>query len=462
MVRDMANKVLADRGGSPVGVGWPDKFLRRTPALKTRWTRRYDRQRALTEDPEKLCQWFSIVEATRAEHGILDEDTYNFDETGFMMGVVSSQLVVTGSHRRGRPKLVQPGGWTWVTVIQGIGAVGVAIPPYIIFPGKTHLCGWYQGNPPHPSWKIGVSDTGWTTNSHGIAWLRHFNQHTRTRTIGSRRLLLIDGHESHCSLEFQDFCKEANIITLCMPPHSSHLLQPLDVGCFGSLKRAYGNEIADMSRHASANITKNEFLDAFQKAYSKAMTPDNIKGSFRGAGLIPFNPEAVISRLSVRLRTPTPPRGSGPTQLHTPRNRLDLEAQSAYMLERMSRHQGSSPTSIMESMVRYTQGAQTMIVQSILVSSELHDLRKAAEAATSCWSRKRRSIQTGGALTIEEGARLAAETADCGKDGEEGPAKRVCAEGANAPQRRCGQCGVLGHNMRTCKENCEASRIPEQ
>ena len=139
LLRHMADKLLEARGGQPTGIRWPDNFIKRTPELKTKWTRRYDRQRALTEDPQIIGTWFDLVQATRIKYGILDADTYNFDETGFMMGVISSQLVVTGSHQRGKPKLIQPGGRTWATVIQGVGAEGTAIPPYIIFAGKTHL-----------------------------------------------------------------------------------------------------------------------------------------------------------------------------------------------------------------------------------------------------------------------------------------------------------------------------------
>jgi hypothetical protein len=32
------------------------------------------------------------------------EDIYNFDETGFMMGVISTKIVVTRSEGRGRAK----------------------------------------------------------------------------------------------------------------------------------------------------------------------------------------------------------------------------------------------------------------------------------------------------------------------------------------------------------------------
>lgn len=137
-------------------------------------------------------------------------------------------------------------------------------------------------------------------------WIQHFEKHTQSRTTGGYRLLVLDGHESHHSDEFEEYCKHYNIITLCMPPHSSHILQPLDVGCFGPLKKAYGRQIEDMMRAHISHITKDDFFLAFHAAFLDAMTKSNIQGGFRGAGLIPFNPESVISTLDLRLRTPTP------------------------------------------------------------------------------------------------------------------------------------------------------------
>jgi hypothetical protein len=42
-VRDMADRLMRDRGGEPVGKNWVDNFIRRTPELRTRWSRPYDR-----------------------------------------------------------------------------------------------------------------------------------------------------------------------------------------------------------------------------------------------------------------------------------------------------------------------------------------------------------------------------------------------------------------------------------
>jgi hypothetical protein len=93
---------------------------------------------------------------TRAKYGILDDDTYNFDEPGFMAGVISIGDVVTGSERRGRPKKVQQGDREWTSIIQGINAKGWAIPPFIIFAGKHHFSAWYNEPSKPDDWIINV------------------------------------------------------------------------------------------------------------------------------------------------------------------------------------------------------------------------------------------------------------------------------------------------------------------
>jgi hypothetical protein len=105
-VRDMADKLLAARGAGQVGQKWPANFVRRTDSLTTHFNRAYDRQRALCEDLVLISSWFKLVEETKAKYGICDEDVYNFDEAGFRMGKITTQLVVTGLERRGRPKAI--------------------------------------------------------------------------------------------------------------------------------------------------------------------------------------------------------------------------------------------------------------------------------------------------------------------------------------------------------------------
>lgn len=142
-----------------------------------------------------------------------------------------------------------------------------------------------------------MSLTGWTNNDLALAWLEHFDMYAKP--VGVYRLLIIDGHKSHSSLCFQDCYKEKKIITLCMPTHSSHLLQPLDVACFLPLKRMYGNKILALARNRIHHINKETFLPGFKAAFSQVFTAENVCAGFRGTGLVLSNPEAVLLRLDV-------------------------------------------------------------------------------------------------------------------------------------------------------------------
>jgi hypothetical protein len=80
----------------------------------------------------------------KAKYGILNEDTWNFNESGFLMGKIMSQLVVTGSDKPGKAKKLQPGDREWTTLVQGVGATGKRIPPFIIFAGKVLISTWFE------------------------------------------------------------------------------------------------------------------------------------------------------------------------------------------------------------------------------------------------------------------------------------------------------------------------------
>ena len=138
-VEDMANRLLEDRNATPVGKRWASNFVKRQPQLQTRFFRRYDYKRAQCEDPEIIRGWFALVRNTISKYGIVDDDIYNFDETGFMMGMISTGMVVISAKRHSKARMAQPGNREWVTVIQGINSQGWEVPPFIIVSGKYHL-----------------------------------------------------------------------------------------------------------------------------------------------------------------------------------------------------------------------------------------------------------------------------------------------------------------------------------
>ena len=103
-------------------------------------------------------------------------------------------------------------------------------------------------------------------------------------------MIVLDGHESHLLVQFKEFYKEKNIITLCLSVHSSHLTQSLDVDCFSVLKRSYDKELKNFIKVHINHITKTEFLLAFKAVHFNTMTTENIKTDFRGTGLVSYDP----------------------------------------------------------------------------------------------------------------------------------------------------------------------------
>ena len=113
----MVNRLLAVQAGRQVGIQQSLNFINRSLELKTRFNHKYDYQRALNKDLKIIQQWFKHVQAIVAKYRIQNDNIFNFDKTGFMIGVALTTKVVTASEKGYRPKTVQPGNHEQATVI---------------------------------------------------------------------------------------------------------------------------------------------------------------------------------------------------------------------------------------------------------------------------------------------------------------------------------------------------------
>jgi hypothetical protein len=226
------------------------------------------------------------------------------------MGIIATTKVVTRSEYYGKAKLLQPGNREWVTAIEYIGASGYILPPWIIFKAKRYIVGWQDDLP--DGWGLHISPNRWTSDEIGLRWLtRCFIPSTTSRLRGKYRLLILDGHGSHLTPKFDQICSQNDIIPLCMPAHSSHLLQPLNVGCFSVLKRQYGKLVEGLMRSRVNQITKLDFLTEYPTARVVSYNLDTIRNSFAATGLNPFDPNRVLETLNIQQKTPTPPPPAG-------------------------------------------------------------------------------------------------------------------------------------------------------
>ena len=215
------------------------------------------------------------------------------DEKGFRQGVSDRAKVICLRRERGMTgKMATDGTRELITVVETISGDGMALAPLIIYKGVAHYMGWYQ----HldslinicKDWKFTYSKTGWNNSFLSVKWLEHFDNITKGRLVSTQqyRFLILDACEIHIHIDFIEYCISHCIIAYCLPSHTTHLLQPLDIGLFSPLQKSYGKEVDCLIRFGNVAINKANFLPLLVKARTKTYTKENILGVWRGSGLI--------------------------------------------------------------------------------------------------------------------------------------------------------------------------------
>ncbi len=146
-----------------------------------------------------------------------------------------------------------------ITIIECISADGKELLPGFVFEGQQYDPEWFKTNREityvlssvvmslsdarlvNDGNSIGVSPNGWTDDFLCLKWFEKtfVPQATARNTSGKPILLIYDGHGSHNSAELIRLARANNIILFCLPPHTTHKLQPLDVGVFGPFQNAW-------------------------------------------------------------------------------------------------------------------------------------------------------------------------------------------------------------------------------
>ena len=277
----------------PLGKKWTYRFLLRHPELRTVIGDDIELARLKEASRETINHWFHTIASIIADNNIWPQDIYNMDESGFSIGMIEATRVIVNA-TLGTRFQANPGRQEWVSVIECISADGSSIAPLLIFKGETMSTGWCPDNVP-AKWQVSCNSKGWTSNNHGADWLCVcFELQTREKADGRKRLLICDGHDSHISGEFIGHCMNNNILLVVLPPHTSHLLQPLDVSIFSPLKKALSARVDRLIRTGVACLRKVEWFECYIEAREVVFIARNIHGGWRGAGLFPIDKQKVL------------------------------------------------------------------------------------------------------------------------------------------------------------------------
>ena len=139
-----------------------------------------------------------------------------------------------------------------------------------------------------------TSPKGWTDSDIALEWLKtDFEELTKEKAQGRARVIILDGHSLHYSIEFIQYCIDNNIICLVYPPHCTHALQGLDVACFAKMKNKWHSSIDTFERENQRAVSKDDFLFVFGRAFKKAFDVDTVNAAFRSTGVHPYDPSVI-------------------------------------------------------------------------------------------------------------------------------------------------------------------------
>ena len=272
--------------GSP-GPDWIASFMK-TSGLSLKNATKLSKARSnATKNPFIINHWYDLLEETIDKLGLGDRPDliWNADESGLpsepkrckvisLKGQPTLQIV-TGSDREN------------MTVLAAASASGKVLPPLIIFSGKQVQTTWRpQVNTGTEYPWIFANASGWMTTDTFFKWFVEWETSTRSTLEDGTiepRIMIYDGHLSHVGYGTIIHARNHNVTILKLPPHTTDLLQPLDVSVFGSLKVKWGAALFKRLRKSRSALSKSEFstLLVSDDVWKSSCTEETVQNGFK-------------------------------------------------------------------------------------------------------------------------------------------------------------------------------------
>ncbi|XP_067931074.1 uncharacterized protein [Watersipora subatra] len=267
------------------GWDWMRSFMSRHN-LSLRSPEATSAARARGFNRQSVSSFFDLLESIQDAKKFPPSRIFNVDETGVTTVQAKTSKVVSLRGKKQVGSLTSAERGTLSTAVMCMNAAGMFVPPMIIFPRVRMKPHFKLGAPPdslcvtHPS--------GWMQSHLFEMWFDHFLKHTGS-TLSNPALLILDGHKTHTqNIPVIQKAKDNGVTILCLPPHCSHRMQPLDVSVMGPLSSYYAKEVEIWLRNNPGHVVSlDQVATLFGKAYIKATVPANALGGFRKSGIFP-------------------------------------------------------------------------------------------------------------------------------------------------------------------------------
>lgn len=283
------------------GKRWYKSFLKRHPDISSRVCQNLTSSRA-SVTKEKLDNWFDEILTflkTEGHDQILNDPkrVFNADESAFFLNPKGSKVLAPKGDKCIYQQVNSDEKECLTVLITG-NAAGDVVSPMVIFKYERIPKDICLSVP--TTWGLGRSENGWMTGETFYEFVANvFNKWLLDNQIKKPVILFIDGHASHLTLNVSKFCSENGIILVALYPNATHLIQPMDVAVFRSLKGSWKDAVRQwrIDHIDSPMLRKVHFCPLLEKVINDTLNPSILKNGFRKCGIVPWNKDEVIPSL---------------------------------------------------------------------------------------------------------------------------------------------------------------------